>query len=109
MMKLIRMSFLAGWLVACALPVFAEPVTEGVIREVNRGTQQIRIDERLYRLTAGTRIRNFIGGTDHIWSLKPGQPVRYSVAIDKTIGELWVLPTDTRELERLKLMQNPKD
>jgi hypothetical protein len=108
-MKLIRMSFIAGWLIACALPVYAEPETEGVIREVNRGTQQIRIDEKLYRLTGSTRIRNFIGGTDHVWSLKPGQPVRYSVAIDKTIGELWVLPTDTRELERLKLVRDPED
>ena len=108
-MKFIRISFIAGWLVAGAFPVYAEPVTEGVIREVNRGTQQIRIDERRYRLTAGTRIRNYIGGTDHLWSLKPGQPVRYSVAPDKTIGELWVLPADTRELERLKLMRDPGD
>jgi hypothetical protein len=109
MMKYSRMSVIAGLLLAFTPPLHAEPETEGVIREVKRGTQQIRIDERLYRLPGSSRIRNFTSGTDHLWSLEAGQPVRYSLVAGRTINELWVLPTDTRELKRLKLMRDYKD
>jgi hypothetical protein len=108
-MKYSKMSVIAGLLFAFMPPLHAEPETEGVIREVKRGTQQVRIDERLYRLTGSSRILNFTSGTDHLWSLKAGQPVRYSIATGKTINELWVLPTDTRELKRLKLVRERKD
>lgn len=109
MMKYSRMPVIAGLLLAFTPLLHAEPETEGVIREVKRGTQQVRIDEKLFRLTGSSRIRNFTSGTDHLWSLKAGQPVRYSLAAGKTINELWVLPIDTRELERLKLVRDRKD
>ena len=109
MMKYSRMSVIAGLLLTFTSCLHAEPETEGVIREVKRGTQQVRIDESLYRLTGSSRIRNFTGGTDHLWSLEAGQPVRYSLAAGRTINELWVLPSDTRELKRLKLTRDSRD
>lgn len=109
MMTYSRMSVIAGLLFALMSPLQAEPETDGVIREVKRGTQQVRIDERLYRVKASSRIRNYTGGTDHFWSLEAGQPVRYSLAAGRTINELWVLPSDTRELKRLKLTRQSRD
>ncbi len=108
-MKFFRMSLIAGLLMACIPSLHAEPEREGVIREVKRATQQIRIDESLYRLTGSSKVRNFIGGTDQVWSLKEGQSVRFSAGAGKTINEIWVLPTDTRELKRLKLLRERKD
>jgi len=109
MMNFINKSLIAGLLVAAMSPLCAEPEMDGVIREVKRGTQQVRIDETLYKLTGSSQIRNFTSGTDRIWSLKAGQPVRYSVTTGRTISQLWVLPTDTRELKRLKLARELKD
>lgn len=54
-MGYLRMSVIGVLWLGFTVPLQAVPQTDGVIREVKHGTQQIRIDERLYKPTRDLR------------------------------------------------------